>query len=158
MRTALRRAGDWLAWTIAAIDVALILVLAVQVRDLPIVSNAIDIWFDRSDPTVETERLERRLFGADTWMLATVWMQPARVDDSGDVARALTADLERIAGLTRVISPTSIEVLQRDDQGLFFDHLDSQRRVARAPEQRSSIIPWPETSSFMRSLQEPSRS
>src|SRR5919106_1730010 len=119
MRKTLRAAGNWLAWTIAAVDVALILTLAVQIRDLPIVNNAIDIWFDRSDPTVETENQERRLFGSDTWMLATVWMQGDRVDQAGDVARELTGNLERIAGVTRVISPTSIEVLQREEQGLF---------------------------------------
>ena len=124
MRKTLRAAGNWLAWTIAAVDVALILTLAVQIRDLPIVNNAIDIWFDRSDPTVETQNQERRLFGSDTWMLATVWMQGDRVDQAGDVARELTGNLERIAGVTRVISPTSIEVLQRDEQGLFFDRLD----------------------------------
>ena len=125
MRKTLRAAGNWLAWTIAAVDVALILTLAVQIRDVPIVDNAIDIWFDRSDPTVETENQERRLFGGDTWMLATVWMHGDRVDEAGDVARQLTGNLERIAGVTRVISPTSLEVLQRDDQGgLFFDRLD----------------------------------
>ena len=126
MRKALRSAGTWSAWTIAAVDVALILTLAVQVRDVPIVNNAIDIWFDRSDPAVETQNIERRLFGSDTWMLATVWLQGDRIDEAGDVARELTGDLERIAGVTRVISPTSIEVLQRDEQGgLFFDLLDS---------------------------------
>ena len=97
-----------------------------------IVNNAIDIWFDRSDPTVETLNQERQLFGADTWMLATVWMRADRVNDAGDVARSLTEDLERIDGVSRVISPTSLEVLQRDDQGLFFDELDA-RGVAGAP-------------------------
>ena len=38
--------------------------------------------------------------------------------------RALTENLERIDGVSRVISPTSLEVLQRDEQGLFFDELD----------------------------------
>src|SRR5687768_12185419 len=102
MRKAKRGAGDWLAWTIAAIDVALILTLAVQIRDIPIVNNAIDIWFDRSDPTVETQIQERRLFGSDTWMLASVWMRDDRVAEAGDVARTLTGELERIAGVTRV--------------------------------------------------------
>src|SRR5262245_48402993 len=113
MRRAIRAAGDRIAWTIAAVDVALMLTLAVQIRDIPIVNSAIDIWFDRSDPTVETQKQERRLFGSDTWMLATVWMQGDRIDEAGDAARELTADLERIAGVTRVISPTSIEVLQQ---------------------------------------------
>jgi uncharacterized protein len=125
MRKTIRAAGNWIAWTIAAVDVALILTLAVQIRDVPIVNNAIDIWFDRSDPTVETQNVERRLFGSDTWMLATVWMKGDRVAEASDVARALTGDLERIAGVTRVISPTSIEVLQQNDQGLFFDRLDA---------------------------------
>ncbi len=121
----MRRAGDWVAWTIAAVDVALLLTLAVHVRDLPIVSNAIDIWFDRSDPTVEIQDRERRLFGSDTWMLATVWMHSDRAGQTADVARELTTDLERIDGITRVISPTSIDVLQRNDDGLFYDRLDS---------------------------------
>jgi predicted RND superfamily exporter protein len=124
MRRTLRTAGNWIAWTIAAVDVALILTLVIQARDVQIVNNAIDIWFDRSDPAVETQALERRLFGSDTWMLATVWLKGDRVEHAGDVARELTGDLERIAGVTRVISPTSIDVLQRDDQGLFFDRLD----------------------------------
>lgn len=131
MRKTIRAAGNWIAWTIAAVDVALILTLAVQITDVPIVNNAIDIWFDRSDPTVQTQNVERRLFGSDTWMLATVWLRGDRVEEAGEVTRELTGNLERIAGVTRVISPTSIEVLQRDDQGLFFDRLDAD-------------IPWQE--------------
>ena len=146
MRTAKRAAGDWLAWTIAAVDVALILTLAVHIRDIPIVDNAIDIWFDRSDPAVETQKQERRLFGSDTWMLATVWMQGHRVDEAGAVARELTGDLERIAGVTRVISPTSIEVLQRDDQGLFFDRLDPN---ADWPELREKLLKHPVAGNFL---------
>ena len=141
-----RGVGDWLAWTIAAIDVALILTLAVQIRDIPIVNNAIDIWFDRSDPTVETQNQERRLFGSDTWMLASVWMHDDRVAEAGDVARTLTGELERIAGVTRVVSPTSIEVLQQDDQGLFFDRLDPQ---AEWRELRETLANHPVAGNFL---------
>ena len=49
-----------------------------------------------------------------------------RVNDAGDVARSLTENLERIDGVSRVISPTSLEVLQGGDQGLFFDELDRE--------------------------------
>ena len=133
------------------VDVALMLVLAVHLyRGGAIVNNAIDIWFDRSDPTVETLNQERRLFGADTWMLATVWMRADRVNDAGDVARALTGELERIDGVSRVISPTSLEVLQRDEQGLFFDELDRDRRGRRSAT-RCCAIRSPATSSSTRS-------
>lgn len=146
MRKTLRAAGNWLAWTIAAIDVALILTLAAQIRDVPIVNNAIDIWFDRSDPAVQTQNIERRLFGSDTWMLATVWLKGDRVEDAGDVMRELTGDLERIAGVTRVISPTSIEVLQRDDQGLFFDRLDP---AIEWKELREKLVNHPVAGNFL---------
>lgn len=127
MRRYFRVAGQWLPLAIVAVDVALMLMLAVYLyRGGAIVNNAIDIWFDRSDPTVETLNQERRLFGADTWMLATVWMRAERVNEATDVARSLTGELERIDGVSRVISPTSLEVLQRDDQGLFFDELDAR--------------------------------
>jgi predicted RND superfamily exporter protein len=121
------RITDRLPHAIVALDVAVILLLAAHLyRGGAIVNNSIDIWFDRSDPTVETLNQERRLFGADTWMLATVWLRADRVDEAGDVVRSLTGDLERIDGVTRVISPTSLEVLQRDEQGLFFGQLDAQ--------------------------------
>src|SRR5215210_1982062 len=99
------RATEWVPHAIVAVDVLLILLLGVHFyRGRPIVNNSIDIWFDRSDPTLETLNQERRLFGADTWMLATVWMHAARVSDATDVIRALTEELERIEGVSRVIS------------------------------------------------------
>jgi hypothetical protein len=57
-------------------------------------------------------------------MLATVWLHADRVQDGTAVARALTEALERIEGVSRVISPTSLEVLQREEQALFFDKLE----------------------------------
>lgn len=120
-----RHATAWLPHAIIALDVGLVALLVLHLYGgRAIVNNAIDIWFDRSDPAVETLNAERQLFGADTWMLATVWMRADRVDEAADVSRALTADLERIEGVTRVISPTSLEVLQDDTQGLFFANLD----------------------------------
>jgi predicted RND superfamily exporter protein len=118
--------AEWLPHTIVAVDVALILLLAVHLYGgRPIVNNAIDIWFDRSDRTVETLNQERLLFGLDTWMLATVWMHADRVNEAGDVSRVLTEELERIDGVSRVISPTSLEVLQRNEEGLFYGELDA---------------------------------
>jgi predicted RND superfamily exporter protein len=132
---------EWMPYAIVAVDLALILALGFHlVRGGAIVNNAIDIWFDRSDAGVRTLNEERRLFGSDTWMLATVWMHPEQVDDAGDVARALTGDLERIAAVTRVISPTSVEVLQRDEQGLFFDQLDERMGW---PELREGLLRHP---------------
>src|SRR3970040_2661328 len=120
--------AEWLPHTIVAVDVALVLTLAVYLYGgRAIVNNAIDIWFDRSDPTVETLNEERQLFGLDTWMLATVWMHADRISEAGAVSRALTGELERIDGVSRVISPTSLEVLQSDVQGLFYGELDADR-------------------------------
>jgi predicted RND superfamily exporter protein len=125
MRSHLRGLTGWLPQIIVAVDLALMATVGVYLyRGHPLVNNAIDIWFDRSDPTVETLNQERRLFGSDTWMLATVWMRSDHVNEAADVARTLTGDLERIDGVSRVISPTSLEVLQRNGQGLFYDVLD----------------------------------
>jgi predicted RND superfamily exporter protein len=137
----LRKRVAWLPHAIIAIDVAVVALLAVHLAGGgAIVNNAIDIWFDRSDPAVQTLAEERRLFGADTWMLATVWMRADRVNDTAAVSRALTSDLERLNGVARVISPTSLEVLHDSDQGLFFDALDAdltwpelRDRLARHP-------------------------
>jgi predicted RND superfamily exporter protein len=127
MRKYLRVAAEWLPHSIVAVDLALMAMLAVYLYGGgAIVNNSIDIWFDRADPTVETLNQERHLFGSDTWMLATVWMRADRVNDAGDVARSLTENLERIDGVSRVISPTSLEVLQGGDQGLFYDELDPE--------------------------------
>jgi predicted RND superfamily exporter protein len=123
--------AGWLPHAIVAVDLALILLLGSHFyRGGPIVNNSIDIWFDRSDPTVEILNQERRLFGADTWMLATVWMRAERIGEGAAVARALTEELERVDGVSRVISPTSLEVLQRDGQGLFYDELDAAEWAA----------------------------
>ena len=125
MRKYVRVIADWVPITIVAIDVALMVMLGVYLyKGRAIVNNAIDIWFDRSDPTVDTLSQERHLFGTDTWMLATVWMRPERVGEAGEVSQSLTESLERIDGVSRVISPTSLEVLQHDDQGLFYGALD----------------------------------
>ena len=126
MRKYFRSPLEWVPHAIVAVDIALMLLLAVHLsRGRAVVNNSIDIWFDRSDPTVETLNQERRLFGADTWMLATVWMRADRITEAGEVSRSLTGELERIDGVSRVISPTSLEVLQRDGQGLFFDELET---------------------------------
>ena len=146
MRKYLRLTTAWLPHAIVAIDIALILLLAVHLsRGLGVVNNSIDIWFDRSDPTLETLNQERRLFGADTWMLATVWMRPDRVNEATAVSTLLTGELERITGVTRVISPTSLDVLQRDEQGLFFDELDA----AEWPALRSTLLRHPFASELL---------
>jgi hypothetical protein len=127
MRTYFRVTSAWVAPGIVAVDLVLVVMLAVHLYGGgAIVNNAIDIWFDRSDPTLQVLDQERALFGSDTWMLATVWMHADRVEEASDVSRSLTEQLERIAGVTRVISPTSLDVLQRHEQGLFFDELDAQ--------------------------------
>ena len=132
---------------IVAVDIALILLLAVHLyRGGAIVNNAIDIWFDRSDPTVQTLNQERRLFGSDTWMLATVWMRPDRVGDAGDVVAHADRRARAHPGVSRVISPTSLEVLQRDEQGLFFDRLD---RRTEWSELRETLLRHPFAGKFL---------
>jgi uncharacterized protein len=121
MRKHLRSPADLLPYLIVTVDLALTALLAVYLYGGgAIVNNSIDIWFDRSDPGVETLNEERRLFGSDTWMLATVWLKRNSVGDAGNIAYGLTEELERIDGVSRVISPASLEVLQGDGQGLFF--------------------------------------
>ncbi len=140
------RATAWVPHAILAVDAVLILLLGLHFyRGRPIVNNSIDIWFDRSDPTVETLNHERRLFGADTWILATVWMRSERAGEATAVSRSLTEELERIDGVSRVISPTSIEVLQRDGQGLFYDELDAQEW----PALRDTLLRHPFAGEFL---------
>jgi uncharacterized protein len=147
MRKVLRIAVEWFPHTIVAVDVALMVLLAVHLfGGGAIVNNAIDIWFDRSDPGVESLHEEQRLFGADTWMLATIWMHTDRANEAADVSRALTAELEHVTGVTRVISPTSLKVLQHDDQGLFFDQLDPR---ATWPELREKLLRHPVAGNFL---------
>lgn len=114
------RAFRWLPYLIIAADLSLIGAFAAQARELAIVNNAIDIWFDRSDPTVHTLNQEHRLFGSENWMLATVWLRSDSVGEAAETVRTLTAEIERIGGVTRVVSPTSLEILQRDNEGLFY--------------------------------------
>ena len=146
MRKRLRIAAEWLPHAIVAIDVALVLMLAVHLSDgRGIVNNSIDIWFDRSDPTLETLHQERLLFGADTWMLATIWMREGQVHEAGNVSRSVTEELERLDGVSRVISPTSLEVLQRNEQGLFFDALDAEEW----PALRDTLLRHPFAGEFL---------
>src|SRR5215213_8396217 len=146
MRKHLRFTAGWVPYALVAVDVLLVLLLALHLyRGRPVVNNSIDIWFDRSDPTLEVLNQERRLFGADTWMLATVWMRGDAGSDAAAVSRALTEQLERIDGVSRVISPTSVEVLQKDDQGLFFDELDAQDW----PTLRATLLRHPFASEFL---------
>jgi predicted RND superfamily exporter protein len=136
----------WAAGTIVVIDLAILLVLAANITNVRVVNNAIDIWFDHADPTLQTLNEERRLFGTDTWMLATVWVRPDVRDDQARAVRRLTRDIERIPGVSRVISPTSIPVLQRNDEGLFFDRLDAN---AAWPELRVKLLGHPIAGNFL---------
>jgi predicted RND superfamily exporter protein len=141
MRQMFRAWTGWLPHAIITLDLVLVAVLTLHLfNGGAVVNNAIDIWFDRSDPAVKTLNDERSLFGADTWMLATVWMRADRVNESVEVSRTLTAELERLDGVTRVISPTSLDVLQEDAQGSFFANLGQEtswtslrERLARHP-------------------------
>jgi hypothetical protein len=136
----LRRLAAWMPQAIVAIDLALMVALGIYIYNgRPIVNNSIDIWFDRSDPAVEILNQERELFGTDTWMLATVWLRTERLNDAAGVSRSLTEDLERIEGVSRVISPTSLEVLQGDQQGLFYGALDA----GAWPELRARLLRHP---------------
>src|SRR5688572_21791452 len=140
------RVLGWLPSLIVAVDLTLMLTLAAHIysgRD--IVNNAIDIWFDRSDPTVEVLNQERALFGSDTWMVATVWMRADRLQEGGSVSRALTEQLEQLDGVTRVISPTSLDVLQRSEQGLFFGTLDA----SEWPALRETLVRHPFAGEFL---------
>ena len=140
-----RLTSRWIPYAIVAVDFALMLVLAVHLyRGGAIVNNSIDIWFDRSDPTLETLNQERLLFGSDTWMLATVWMHADRVGEAADVSRALTGELERIDGVSKVISPTSLDVLQHEEQGLFYGPLD-----ATGPALRDTLLRHPFARDFL---------
>ena len=104
MRKDSRTRVGWLPYAIVAADIAMMLLLLVYLsRGGRIVNNSIDIWFDRSDPTLETLNQERQLFGADTWMLATVWMRAERVGEAAQVSRLLTEQLERLDGVDQRI-------------------------------------------------------
>ncbi len=90
-------------------------------------------------------------------MLATVWMRADRVNETAGVSRALTAELERIDGVIRVISPTSLDVLQDDAQGLFFDKLELRDRAGRGCATRWHATRSRATCSCTRSPRPPSR-
>ena len=140
------RVLGWLPSLVVAVDLTLMLTLAAHIYSgREIVNNAIDIWFDRSDPTVEVLNQERALFGSDTWMVATIWMRADRLNEGGSVSRALTEQLEQLEGVTRVISPTSLEVLQRSEQGLFFGSLDA----AEWPALRETLVRHPFAGEFL---------
>jgi hypothetical protein len=146
MKTLLRVTADRVALFIVIVDLAVMSALGVHLyRGGAIVNNSIDIWFDRSDPTIAVMHDERRLFGGDTWMLASVWMQPDRANEAGEVARALTSELERIEGVSRVISPTSLDVLQRDGEGLFYGALNR----STWPELRDTLLRHPFAGEFL---------
>lgn len=141
------RALWWLPWVVIVADLSLIAAFAGRARDLAIVNNAIDIWFDRSDPTVHTLDQEHRLFGSESWMLATVWLHPDTVSEAAETVRALTAEIERIGGVTKVVSPTSIEILQRDNEGLFYSRVeptspwsDVRARLLQHPVAREFLV------------------
>lgn len=136
----------WAALAIVAVDLSILLALAFEFRGLRVVNNAIDIWFDHADPTLLTLNEERRLFGTDTWILATVWIRPGGNEDQADAIRRLTRDIEHVPHVSRVISPTSVAVLQRNDEGLFFDRLDSR---ARWDELRASLLDHPIAGNFL---------
>jgi predicted RND superfamily exporter protein len=125
MTTTHRSLVNWVTRAIVVLDLAILLALAVDFRQVRIVNNAIDIWFDHADPTLTTLNQERRLFGTDTWMLATVWIRPDTREDVAQAVRRLTKALERVPHVNRVISPSNVQVLQKNEQGLFFDGLDA---------------------------------
>ena len=108
-----------------------------------IVNNAIDIWFDRSDPTVETLNQERQLFGADTWMLATVWMRPDRVERSGAMSRAAHRQTSSASTASAASSRRrASRSCSSDEQGLFFDAARPRHRMVGAARHGCSRHPF----------------
>lgn len=113
-----KRLHRGLVAALLAIDIALVAAFAVFGDRDRLLDNAIDIWFDLSDPTLPAYRAEQETFGESSWIYVNLW-----ADDPGAASAGLTPAFRRLDGVISVLSPHDIDVLQEDDEGLFFDVL-----------------------------------
>lgn len=86
-----------------------------------VTNNAIDIWFDQSDATLPAYRAEQEAFGQGSWIFVNLWTDG--VENAERASLALTESFQALDGTVSVLSPHNIDVLQKDDEGIFFDVL-----------------------------------
>lgn len=105
-----------LAAALLIIDMILVACFMLFADPSRLLDNAIDIWFDTSDATLPAYRAEQETFGESSWIYVNLW-----ADDPDAASANLTPAFRQLDGVISVLSPHDIDVLQKDDEGLFFD-------------------------------------
>lgn len=118
-----------LAALVLLIDLLIVAAVLFVSPPSQLLNNAVEIWVDRTDPTLETHQQEQALFGNDTWISVHVWAQDEAAAEAA--SRTLTRAFQRLDAVSSVLSPHALAVLQSDEEGLFFDVL-------------SEDVPWAE--------------
>ncbi len=120
-----RRINGYAALALVATDVLVLIVLAALSPSLTFVNNAIDIWYDQRDPLVEEFAEQQATFGHESWIYINAWVDEAAEVDRVLLAAQLGEKFRALDGVTTVLSPVLLDVLQRDEEGLYYDRLPS---------------------------------
>lgn len=115
------RLHRWVVALILAVNAALIGAFLLTADLSRVLNNAIDIWFDQSDPSLPAYRAEQATFGEGSWVFVNLWTETPQQADAASLK--LTEEFRLLDGIVSVLSPHDIDVLQEDDEGLFFDIL-----------------------------------
>ncbi len=127
----------WVGYMLLVLELSMGVFVGLDLERYSLPNNAIDIWFDHKDPTLTTYNTEREIFGASPWLLMTVSFAPAAGGDWQEHIDRLTHQLEMLPHVMQVRSATSLNVLQKDEEGLFFDVLP------RIPQARDRLVRHP---------------
>jgi predicted RND superfamily exporter protein len=106
---------------VLALDVLLVTALVVFGQQISFLNNAIDIWFDQSDPTLPIFRHEQALFGKGSWIYVNVWASDDQ--QAARLSKSLTESFRHTLGIVSVLSPQTLPVLQQGEDGLSYDNL-----------------------------------
>jgi predicted RND superfamily exporter protein len=137
---------------LVAINLCLVGAFVATVDLSRVLNNAIDIWFDVSDPTLPAYRAEQESFGESSWVYVNLWAEsPAAAENA---SATLTDGFRDLEGTVSVLSPHDIDVLQEDSEGLFFDVLASDISWA---ERHEILSVHPLASTALASAEDPTR-
>lgn len=122
------------ALLVLAVDFCLLIAFAIIGWNLRLIDNAIDIWFDKSDPLIGVYEYQTDTFGNDSWIYVNIWTEQIDPPEATQLSRDLTQSFRQLDGIASVLSPSELDVLQEDSEGLYYDVLSPEMTWAEMRE------------------------